>query len=222
MLERIITYFSNYPLVLIVSLLPLLPIILAVGVRAYKDPILKLLTIYLVTDLSCNIILFILSINGIYNIWLINTFFLFEAIVFGFIYYKLFHSKSIKIFITIALLLATLITIFDFKTLEISPFATAFDKVLMIIFVFLHFNTILSEMKIKNILIHPPFWISVGVIIYAAGSFSIDLFSSYIFNDSDETFLFFLNMKRIVNIIFLLILSIAIWVKKYNTIEELP
>jgi hypothetical protein len=222
MLERIITYFSNQPLVLIVSLLPLLPIILAVGVRAYKDPILKLLTIYLVTDLLCNIILFILAINGIYNIWLINVFFLFEAMMFGYIYYQLFHSKSIKIFITITLILATLITIFDFKTLEISPFATAFDKVLMIIFVFLHFNTILSEMKIKNILLHPPFWISVGIIIYAAGSFSIDLFSNYIFNDSDETFFFFLNMKRIVNIIFLLILSVAIWVKKYNTIEELP
>ena len=118
------------------------------------------------------------------------------------------------------LLLATIIAIFDFKTLEISPFATAFDKVLMIVFVFLHFNTILSEMKIKNILLHPPFWISVAVIIYAAGSFSIDLFSNYIFNDSDETFLFFLNMRRIVNIIFLLILSIAIWVKKYNIKEE--
>lgn len=203
-------------------LLPILPIVLAIWKRTYKDAILKTLFIYLVIDLSCNLTEFILAFIGLYNIWLFNTFFLFEVIIFGIIYTQLLLSPTKRKFIVFCLIIATIIAVFDFKTLEISPFATAFDKVLMIVFVFLHFNTILSEMRIKNILLHPPFWISVGVIIYAAGSFSIDLFSNYIFNDSDETFLFFLNMRRIVNIIFLLILSVAIWVKKYNIIEEQP
>lgn len=54
-----------------------------------------------------------------------------------------------------------------------------FYKLAVIAAIFMHFQTILSESKIKNLLHYPFFWVSSGILFYSCGTILIDLFGKY-------------------------------------------
>lgn len=63
------------------------------------------------------------------------------------------------------------------------------------------------------------FWVSVGVLLYAAGTLFMYLFSEYIFTPkaSDELFDIYWGITQIVSIIFCLTTSLGVWVSKYDS-----
>lgn len=82
-----------------------------------------------------------------------------------------------------------------------------------------YFNKILADLRIRNILKHPLFWFSAGLLIYVLGTFFTSLFSEFIFDPKtvpDETFDFYWNINNVLFVFFSLLSAIGIWCVRYD------
>jgi hypothetical protein len=81
------------------------------------------------------------------------------------------------------------------------------------------FIELLAQMKVKNILKHSLFWVSSGIIIQSTGTILIFLFSKIILSTQAAPDIFFRywNFILVMYIIFCLLVSIGLWVSKYDT-----
>ena len=72
----------------------------------------------------------------------------------------------------------------------------------------------LNESLIRNILKHDMFWVSAGLLVYAAGTFFIFLFGKDLFDFGNstayETFDFYWSFQEIIFIIFCVLATIGL------------
>jgi hypothetical protein len=105
---------------------------------------------------------------------------------------------------------------FDFNEFAFIPYVV--NRLSYVILVFLYFNTLLSEISVKNILLHPPFWLCAALTIYSTGSIIIFLFGPQILltTSPSKNFILFYTIISVINILFRLIVGVSFFVSKYE------
>jgi hypothetical protein len=216
-IERFIIILNKNTMVVVVSFVPLLPLfILFLRRKFINDFLLKLVCGYVIVDFIFNLVNIVQLIYIIKNVVYFNFFFLIEGIFWGLIAYILNPYKLKRIAIIVFSILLLIISFFDFSAVTLSNFMIAFSKFNIMIYSFFYFNTLLNEQKVKNLLIHPAFYINAGLLIYGMSSIILALFTDYIFHLDSTTNKYLFGILRIITILFFIFLSIAFWVSKYE------
>lgn len=220
MWERFISMSLKNPLTLLASIATWLPIILAIHGRKKLTSELKILLFYLLVYAVFDISEWVTASAKKNNLYLHNINEWGGMLITGWLYYKILASSAIKKKIVIALTLITVInSIFKFNWEEIAGYSFTLNKVVIISFVFLHFHSIITEVKISNILQHPPFWISAAFLIFACGMLFIYLFWQYTLatTTQKEMFRLYNNIGQAFIFIFMILLSFAFRANKLTT-----
>lgn len=220
MWDRLLELSVKYPIDLLSYLSSLIPIL--VGVTRFKQ--LNRVAIYVVQFfIFCFVkdtyalwyVLFALNTTFIQNL---ETFF--QSILVGLIYYHCFDKRLSKQILVGSTLLFAITIISTYDVNKVSVTALLSFRVLSIGLSLAYFNKILVDMRIKDVLSHTMFWFSAGLLIFAAGTFFIVLFSEYWYKDINkvpaEVFDKYWNAGQILFIIFCLFSAIGIWFSKYE------
>ncbi len=218
MWERFNNLVSTAPSLLLASTAILLPIIVAFLRRAYLTFELKTLLSFLLTYLVFDISEWILALFRINNMYLHNISELAGMLITGFLYYRILINSRFKQRIVIVLIsLVILQNILQFSWGELAGYSFTLNKVVLISFVFLHFHSIITEMKITNILLHSPFWISSAFMVFSCGMLFIYLFWNYTLSTSSqkEIFRLYSDIEQIFRIISLILFSFGFWTSKF-------
>jgi hypothetical protein len=182
MIDKIIKLATGYPIMALSTLMPLFVILFALLIQIKLDKQLKLVLGFAFFFFITDIPLWITTGLGINNLkYHYIREFLNHLIMIG-IYYFILSSpgkKRVILIIETFLLLIGAASIFFYK--ENTAQLTSIYKLGIIFVVFMHFHSIMSELKIKNLLNYPFFWISSGLLIFSCGSILILLFFNYTF-----------------------------------------
>lgn len=222
MWERLIQLFSQYPLITFSSVSVFIPIFLGIYKRAYQSLKLKLLLLYLISycifDLSEWVTVLIGTKN---NMYLHNIGELISTLIIGLIYFKIFTTTSKKITVIILISIVIIQNILQFNWGELAGYSFTLNKIVLIIFVFLHFHSIISEMNVKNILQHSLFWMSAAILIFSCGTLFIYLFWQYTLANElqREVFHMYSNIEQVFRILFMFMLGISFWVSNPDEIH---
>lgn len=85
-------------------------------------------------------------------------------------------------------------------------------SLIIVLLAFLFFRTLLNQMKIQNLLIHPPFWIVFAFLIYYGGTMSLTLFQDFILGQAGfELTVVLWPIQSIASILFSILISISLW-----------
>jgi hypothetical protein len=219
MWERLISMSSRNPLTLLASIATWLPIMLAIYGRKNLTSELKILLFYLLIYATFDISEWVMALQKKNNLYIHNISEWVGMLITGWLYAKIVESSSIKKKIVIVLtLIAVVNSIFKFDWEEIAGYSFTLNKAVIITFVFLHFHSIITEVKVSNILQHPPFWISAAFLISACGMLFIYLFSHYTLATTSqmEMFRLYNNIGQAFIFIFMILLSFAFWTSKFT------
>jgi len=219
MLERILLLFGKYPLSFISDLSSILPIIIGLLNYKYLSRNVKIIILFFGMYLVGDIYMIYLAALKQNNLFILNLYPIGGILFLTISYITIFKQDNTRKLIGILAAVSLLICLLYFKPLEISPVELFAYRLYIMILSLLYFNKILSDMMIKNILIHSLFWINSGVIIYAAGTFFISIFSEIIFDPNlvdDRTFDVYWNINNVLFILLVFLSSIGIWLSKYE------
>ena len=219
MTERLLHLIEKYPLNLVSHLSSGLPIIL--GLIFIKDLprgfklLLLLFALYFISD-SYSLWLSVKQ-KSTYPIQNIQP--LFEIWIAAAIYLSFIKKTSSRKWIFCGLLICSLIIVLSYKTDAISTPGTTTQRLFIATIALAYFNKILTDARIKYILLDGMFWVSAGLLIFSAGTFFFWLFSSYLFSatSSDREFIAFWYFNQILYMIFCLMSCFGIYVNKYNS-----
>ncbi len=219
MLERLLLLSGKYPLDFISDISSIFPIL--IGLANYKvlSKSSKLILLFFGMYLLGDTWMIWLGLESKNNLFILNLYPLGGILLLTTVYFSAFDSVLTKRIITGLAVLSFLICLVNIKRLEADPVGSITYRLYIIILALLYFNKILSDMRIRNILIHNLFWISSGIIIYATGTFFISIFSKIIFNPSlvsDELFDTYWNINNILFLFLVTFSSIGIWFSKYE------
>jgi len=212
MWERFIAMLSKNPLLLLASIITWLPIILAIYRRKNLTSELKILLFYLIIYTLFDISEWITASAKIHNAYLHNINEWVGMLICGWLYHKILTPSSIKQRAVIVLTLITvIISVFEFSWEEIAGYSFTINKVVIITFVFLHFHSIITEVKVSNIIQHPPFWISAAFLIFACGTLFIYLFWNHTISTTTqkEVFKLYGKISQMFFLTFIVLLSFA-------------
>ena len=212
MWEALINLIIRYPLDFISQLFALLPVV--IGLFHYKRLTvpMKWVVLFFATYFLKDSIAWVHSLKRESNLYLYNLLSFFE-IGFVTIIYALSiprQSKKIALF-AIFCLLANVIF---YSKHEIGVGNLTVARLFIIIVVLVYFTHVLNESLIRNILKHDMFWVSAGLLVYAAGTFFIFLFGKDLFDFGNstayETFDFYWSFQEIIFIIFCVLATIGL------------
>lgn len=218
MWEKLISVAIKYPISLASDLFVLLPFIVGIFYFKYLSKESRLLFYFLI----------IYALIAIYSIWkalyaqnnlaFINLLDSIELLFLSIIFFHLNSQKAKRIFILTLGLAGISIAIYKFDFVDFAYFPYVVNRIIYLVFVFIYFHTLLSETLVKNILLHPPFWLCAGLIVYSTGSLLIFLFGKHLLsvNAPDELFAPFYNIVCITNIIFRILIGISFFVNKFE------
>ena len=153
------------------------------------------------------------------NLFILNLETVFETALVGLIYYTCFSDTVAKRIILGAGILTIVVILLTYTPDQLSLPNLLLFRVYSIVASLAYFNKILADLRIRNILKHPLFWFSAGLLIFVTGTFFTSLFSEFIFNPksvSDETFNFYWNINNVLFVIFSLLGAIGLWCTKYD------
>lgn len=218
MWDRFISQTLKFPILMASVFATVIPI--AIGFFRYKylSKENKILLYYLVVYFLLDLDSLWLNLNRKSNIFNFNFSELLEISVICYVFFQLNTTKIKRIFTTLLFFVCIIIGIWKFDFVEFSYFPYTINRLSYLVLVFTYFDTLLAETSVKNILIHSPFWLCAGLIIYSTGSLLIFLFGKQIFsiNAPDELFIQFYTLVSIINIIFRLLLGVSFFVSKYE------
>ncbi|WP_155296221.1 hypothetical protein [Spirosoma rigui] len=153
------------------------------------------------------------------NLFVLNFYPIGGIALIGYMYALNFDSRALKRLLLYSAGLFSCLCIALFEWNSVSSPALFVYKTYIIFVVLLHFNKIISDLRVRNILVHTLFWVNAGLIMYASGTMFISLFSDTIFNPAivdDDTFDKYWNINNILFIILTILTSIGIWFSKYD------
>jgi hypothetical protein len=219
MLERFFNLYLEHPLELIHDLATVLPIILGLFYANSKKKEIRFLIVYFGVLFFRNLISNIYATYRLNNIFLYNFFSFIEVIILGSIYYYSIDRKTFKSYILVGGIIVLLTNIFFWEYNEFSAGIFTVTRIYDLFIALLYFIELLAQMKVKNILKHSLFWVSSGIIIQSTGTILIFLFSKIILSTQAAPDIFFRywNFILVMYIIFCLLVSIGLWVSKYDT-----
>ncbi len=176
-----------------------------------KRTLLILCSIHIFTDFLSLILAPIYKNNNpIYHIYTLVT-----GLLVLYIYKSLFTGKKIALFIQSSMLILTTISIFLFFYKEGYKFNNTFSNILLCVFIVLlslyYFFNLFYEMKIKNLLNYPQFWIVSAFLIFYGTTFYLSLFEDFICSYNYDLFQYIWPIHLTSTIIFNFILTKGIW-----------
>ncbi len=218
-MERLLHLFELYPLDFVSYISSLIPIVVGVmmlGAHRRNHRYVWLLFIFFFAKETYSIWYAYWKLN---NLFIQNVETLFETAFVGLIYYSCFSNTVSKQIILGAGILIIGVILLTYTPDQLSLPSLLLFRVYSIVASLAYFNKILADLRIRNILKHPLFWFTSGLLIYTLGTFFTSLFSEFIFNPktvSDETFDFYWNINNILFVIFSLLSAVGLWCVKYD------
>lgn len=157
-----------------------------------------------------------LSIKGMNNLLLFNVFTLVELTLFGWVFHKVFESRSMKTLITVGVLACVAFAVINLFFLQghsaINSYSMALESTLLTLLALLFYYKTFREEKVQRLERYPLFWLSSGVLIYFAGNLFLFLFSNYVLTESDSLGRAEWGIHSVLNITANLIYTAAFWV----------
>lgn len=218
MWERYIYLINKYPLIAISDLATIIPLILGVICYSHLSKENRLLFYFLIVHFLLDLDSVWISVKNQNNLNIFNFTEILEVTTICLVFLQLNKQRFKKILILFLLILSVSIGIWKFDFNEFAFIPYVINRLSYVIIVLIYFNTLLSEISVKNILLHPPFWLCAGLIIYATGSVIIFLFGNQILASTapHEQFVLFYSLISIINIIFRILISVSFLVSKYE------
>jgi hypothetical protein len=218
MWEKLINVAIKYPISFTSDFIPLIPIIAGIIYYEYLSKESRLLFYFTIIYFFIAIYSLWKNLHGQNNLALFNFSDLLEIIFISIVFYQLNHQKTKQILILALLLISVGIGIYKFDFEDFAYFPYVINRIFYLIFVFIYFHTLLSETAVKNILIHPPFWLCAGLIVYSTGSLLIFLFGKHLLskNAPDDLFVPFYDIVCITNFICRILIGGSFVVSKFD------
>lgn len=221
LVKNIFNLAIKYPQITLNSLAPIFVIFVALLRYKYLRFSLKVLLGYLFFVVITDIPVWIMAAKGINNLFYVNIIKSISEIILCVTYY--FHIKNTKKrkHILICIFILFILSFFQIIFLnDIGEFAFTL-KIPLIFVVFLHFQTVLNELEIKDLIYYPFFWISSGLMLICCFSIMILLFYNYTlhYNIKDKNqYWFYTSFLEFVSILFYIFMLVGFWVsnKKYK------
>lgn len=220
MLERLLLLYEKYPLDFITHLCSSLPIILGLVRYKYLTLSTKLIVVFFIFYFLKETYATWLALFKQNNYYLQNIETLVETGIVLALGFSCFSSSSWR---RLAIIIATIclsISLVTYKSDAISSGSLSSFRLFAIFFCLSYFNKIITDVRIKNILLHTLFWFTTGLLIYSTGTFFIVLFSEYWYKDINkvpaEIFDKYWNASQILFIFFCLLTAYGLWTSKYD------
>lgn len=176
----------------------------------YYYELASLVIIYTIGDITA----LTLALKGINNMPLFHTITFLEFGLLALIYRKNFKSKkrkSLGVFTILICLLLVYNTLYIEDIWEFDSFAKMITSLVLIFFSMIWFIKIFKEMVIEKLSDDPMFYINSGVLLYFSGNFFIFTYYNYVASRNGEVMNEIWNIHSILNIIYSLLLAIAVW-----------
>ncbi|CAN5340370.1 hypothetical protein BH09BAC4_BH09BAC4_25750 [soil metagenome] len=219
-MERLLHFIERYPLDFISYLSSSLPIIIGYfrlsSLKGNLRIIWYLFIFFFLKDTYALVHMFLIpDILYVQNLEAII-----ETIIVGFIFLYSFDNSLYKKLLIVLTIICAAITIIFYKSTDVSSISLSAFRLFSIILSLSYFNKVLTDMRVKSITRHSMFWFTAGLLIYAAGTFFIVLFSEYWYKDINkvpaEVFDKYWNASQILFIIFGLFSAYGLWTSKYD------
>ncbi len=201
---------------IISSLSGLIPVIALVYNYKHLTGVFKIISAFLITSLVFDILLWVLPYCGISNnVPLMHLFIILNIIYFALVYYKIFFSKSLKIFALVLSSFALVFALYYCKNLNHYPSqSNTASGITFILFSLLYFYQLLNRQEFLHIEKQGLFWFNTGVLMY----FSINIFLFMLFTKLPEAKRpIFYMINNITNVIANLVYTIALLCKPQKT-----
>ncbi len=218
MWERYTTLINKYPVVASSDLIAIFPIVLGIICYKYLSKESKLLFYFLVVHFLLDLLSVWLSVKSQNNLNIFNFTEILEVAIICIVFFRL-NNQRIKQFLIIVLFsICVFVGIWKFDFFEFANIPYVLNRLTYLSIVFIYFHTLLSEISVKNILIHPPFWLCAGLIIYSTGSLLIFLFGGKILSihSPQDVFIKFYTIVSFINIIFRILIGVSFFVSKFE------
>jgi len=218
-MERLLHLFELYPLDFVSYTSSLIPIVVGVvmfGAHTRNHRYIWLLFVFFFTKETYSIWYAYWKLN---NLFIQNLETVFETAFVGLIYYSCFSNTVSKRIILGASILTIIIILLTYTPDQLSLPSPLLFRVYCTIASLAYFNKVLADLRIRNILKHPLFWFTSGLLIYVLGTFFTSLFSEFIFDPKtvpDETFDFYWNINNVLFVVFSLLSAIGLWCVRYD------
>lgn len=194
---------------------------LAIGIYRYKhlSAVQKLLSLVIILTLGGEIIGGIVAKLKINNLYIFHLFTILQFILLTLVMEKgltPFLTKRVLRRIALGFTLFALLDAFWWNGVHnFNNYARPLSSILLLCFALIFFYKTLRELQIKTLERAPLFWLSIGILIYQAGSLLIFLFSNYV-KTSEAALVTIWGIHAIFNILLNISYSIALWVKPPN------
>lgn len=221
MWDTIVYSIKKYPLDYIENALVLLPVVTGFFRWKYEEKAVRLAVIYfLLAFVKINLTIWY-ALNGWHNLHIYNGFILVDILLLGSVYVFAASFPTQRFWIGLltglAFLAVSISLWLDLKANEFSAFGHAIFRLTIIIIVLITFSWWMTQLRVRNLLLYPLFWLSAGLLLYATGTFFIYLFSQYALTAQEaERFDFYWKTNQILYILFCVFATIGFWVSKYN------
>jgi hypothetical protein len=149
------------------------------------------------------------------NHFLLNVSSLIETACLAGMYYSIIMRKWSRIFIVSSFLIYLVIAIYSFEWSRIADYMLGVQRLIMIVYVILYFQYLLSELKVDYLIGHSFFWISAGALLYASGTLFIFLFVKITFGDpSGGDFSWYMLFAQAFSSFFYSMVAIGFWLQR--------
>ncbi len=203
--KDIYIYFSHLS-----SLSVLIPIIISLIKLSAFNKQLKALFIYLLLNLSNDVIGYVLFINNTSTTFSFEIFTILQGFIVVYIYSNQFKFSH-RTMLSIQLLMLCLFLFIHFISPTSSDFSNAFVDLIICFFGVRYFTQIFINLQVPVLTNYYFFWINTALLFYFGTTFLFSLFENFI-RSGDETLAFFTwSIQLISNITHNFLLSIGIW-----------
>ena len=222
MWERLLLHVGKYPLEYMVNGVILLPAVIGFIRWKWEGWPIRLAVIYFSISF-CKVSLTLwYALNGWYNLHIYNAFLVIDTLLLGGVFVLAAYYPRQKVWLSILVLGAGLwiglSIVLNPKPTEFSTIGNAIYRLTLIVIVLSTFFWWLIQLRVRNLLMYPLFWLSAGLLLYTTGTFFIYLFSFYALATEAPLarFIFYWEANQAFYIVFCLLATIGFWVSKYN------
>lgn len=218
MIDRLYYLFEKYPLDFITHGFYLLPVVISIVQWGVKNKAMRSIAVYFFLGFVKECIMLWYSLNRWNNQSLVNVYTIIEVLLIGYIYSNTINERAQQKLIKIITVITAIICILGYQSNEYSSITTTTFRLYLICLVLLFFIWLLSKLNIRNIIKYNMFWFSAGLLLYAAGTFFMFLFSQLLLgvNADSKDFDLYYNVNQALFILFCCFSSIGLWFSKYD------
>lgn len=215
MLLRLLHFFEKYPIDFLSYVISCLPIgIGLVRFRYLKAGLRYIWLFFVVFFLKDTYSLVQIFINQ-NNLFIQNIEPIFETVFVGLIFLPYFDKPIEKRVLLGLTALCTAITIYAYQRVDVSAVSLSTFRIFALVLVLAYFNKLLTDMRVINLTQHTMFWFASSLLLYAAGTFFIVLYSEYWYKDINkvpaDVFDKYWNANQFLYITFATLSAVGLW-----------